>query len=457
MNMNKYNLRNTFLIINQWVSSKNKRNIIKLAFFSIFVGLLEVASLLSIKPILNVFNNKNNIDSSLMFVSNTNNFLLLLVLAYACMICFISFLRIKTITYGNFLSANIGHEIGKYLFKNFLGQDYFKNLNRDSSLVINTFVLHLTQTVRFITFFLQILVAFLCTICIVLFIISENPLSTIGTFITVTLGYILIAKNIKLKNLNAAKTVKSSLDQITKAIQDITSDFEKNILEYRDNEIINNYAINDKALRLSVAKSQTFTVIPRYIVEVTAISTFLILTMISALFLNQDNITLISKLTASIFGLQKILPSINTIYQSWNRMNYSIPSVYAVKDLMSEYFDRNRINNANKKVNYFKKSIIISNVDFGYEKDKLIFRNFNLVLKKGEKILIKGKSGLGKSTLVKIICTLIKPLNGEIIIDNQSLGREIEISNWRRQIALVRQKPYLKSGKLINLILGKEI
>ena len=30
-------------------------------------------------------------------------------------------------------------------------------------------------------------------------------------------------------------------------------------------------------------------------------------------------------------------------------------------------------------------------------------------------------------------------------------------SSWRRQIGLVRQKPYLKSGKLINLILGREI
>ena len=97
--------------------------------------------------------------------------------------------------------------------------------------------------------------------------------------------------------------------------------------------------------------------------------------LISALFLNQDNITLITKLSASIFGLQKILPSINVIYQSWNRMCYSIPSIFAVKDLMSDYFDNGRIKVANKKVNDFKKSIVISNIDFGYEKDKLILNN----------------------------------------------------------------------------------
>ena len=179
--------------------------------------------------------------------------------------------------------------------------------------------------------------------------------------------------------------------------------------------------------------------------------------MISALFLNQDNLTLITKLSTSIFGLQKILPSVNTIYQSWNRMNYSIPSIYAVKDLMSKNFDRDRIKDSKEQVNEFKESIIISNLYFGYERDKFILKNFNLKLKKGEKILIKGKSGLGKSTLIKVICSLIKPSKGEIFIDNKSLGKEMKISTWRQQIGLVRQKPYLKSGKLINLILGNEI
>ena len=43
------------------------------------------------------------------------------------------------------------------------------------------------------------------------------------------------------------------------------------------------------------------------------------------------------------------------------------------------------------------------------------------------------------------------------MIDNKFLGKEISYSNWQRQIGLVRQKPYLKSGNLLNLILGKQI
>ena len=47
-------------------------------------------------------------------------------------------------------------------------------------------------------------------------------------------------------------------------------------------------------------------------------------------------------------------------------------------------------------------------------------------INKGERILIKGKSGLGKTTLINIICSLIKPSTGEIIIDGKVLGKNID-------------------------------
>lgn len=454
--MKKYNIISTLIVVSEWISEHNKRNIIKLALASIFVGLFEVISLLSIKPILTIFNDKNNIEFSL-FGSNPNNLLLIIALSYTLMLCLIAFLRIKTISYGNFLSANIGLEIGNNLLKNFLGQDFLKHLNRDSAIVINTFSLHLTRTSRFINLFLQVLVAFSCTICILIFIVFENPISVTGTFLSVVLGYVFIAKRLKIRTLNYANKAKISLDEITKLTQEVTSDIEKNLIEYRDNEIIRKFSNSYKENRLSDAKMRDYSTIPRYVIEVAAITSFLMLTIISALFFKQDNITLIAKLSASLLGLQKLLPSINTIYSSWNIMNNSMPNVYSVKDLISKYSYKSRIDDANKKINYFKNSIVISKITFGYEKNKHIFNNFSLRIKKGEKILIRGKSGFGKSTLIKIICCLIKPSIGEILIDDKSLNSQKSISNWQRQIGLVKQKPYLKRGKIIDLILGKEI
>ena len=56
----------------------------------------------------------------------------------------------------------------------------------------------------------------------------------------------------------------------------------------------------------------------------------------------------------------------------------------------------------------------IKDLTFGYTKDRLLYKNFNLTLKKGEVKGIVGESGSGKSTLFELITGELTPLNGEI-------------------------------------------
>jgi peptide/nickel transport system ATP-binding protein len=56
----------------------------------------------------------------------------------------------------------------------------------------------------------------------------------------------------------------------------------------------------------------------------------------------------------------------------------------------------------------------IDALDFGYEKDFLLYEGFNLELKRGEVVSIVGKSGSGKSTLFELITGNLKPLAGMI-------------------------------------------
>ncbi|WP_375722981.1 ATP-binding cassette domain-containing protein [Arcobacter sp. KX21116] len=57
----------------------------------------------------------------------------------------------------------------------------------------------------------------------------------------------------------------------------------------------------------------------------------------------------------------------------------------------------------------------IKELNFGYKKDKLIYNNFSLNLKKSEVKSIVGASGSGKSTLFELITKSLKPLKGHII------------------------------------------
>ena len=56
----------------------------------------------------------------------------------------------------------------------------------------------------------------------------------------------------------------------------------------------------------------------------------------------------------------------------------------------------------------------IEDLSFGYTKDKLLYNNFSLSLKKGEIKAIVGASGVGKSTLFELILKNLKPFSGKI-------------------------------------------
>ncbi len=65
------------------------------------------------------------------------------------------------------------------------------------------------------------------------------------------------------------------------------------------------------------------------------------------------------------------------------------------------------------------------NLSLGYEGSPVI-ENINFEFKKGDYLCIIGENGVGKSTLVKAIMKLIKPISGELIygegIDNKQIG-----------------------------------
>ncbi len=454
---NSFRIIDSIHILKKWISEKSKKNILKLTFFSIFIGVLEVISLISVGSIINLFNLTNNIEIPFFNQLNPNESIFIFTLVFASYINIVSFMKIKTISFGNFLSAGIGQEISIKLLKNFLGHPLLIHKSRESTKVLNTFTIHLTQTTKFIFFVMQLIVNSLSTVFILSFIVFKTPLLIIGIFFSISLVYIYMAKIFKPKNIKASKNAKISADNISCLVQGINSNIEKYILEYKDKNTIDTFAKYDKLLRTSFAKSKNYNVLPRYIIESVAISTFLILSTLSSLIFKIDNVTLIANLSVSLFGIQKLLPSINLIYQSWTQMNFCMPSVYAVRELILENSDNLRIENSQMSKRYFKKSIEIHNIAYGYDKKNYIINKFNLKINKGERILIKGKSGLGKTTLVNIICSLIKPSMGKIIIDGKVLGKNIDYSLWRRQIGLVKQKTFLKNGKIINLILGENL
>jgi ATP-binding cassette subfamily C protein CydD len=79
----------------------------------------------------------------------------------------------------------------------------------------------------------------------------------------------------------------------------------------------------------------------------------------------------------------------------------------------------------------------------------------DLTLNKGERVVLIGSSGAGKTTISYLLLRFLDPQQGNIFIDQIPLA-SIPAELWRSRVSWVPQKPYLFSGTLAeNILLGR--
>ena len=96
--------------------------------------------------------------------------------------------------------------------------------------------------------------------------------------------------------------------------------------------------------------------------------------------------------------------------------------------------------------------IKLNNISKRYPGGQEALSGLDLLISKGEMVFITGHSGAGKSTLLRLIALIDRPSDGQIIIDNQNIGRirRRNISKYRRQIGIVFQDHKLLYDRTIH-------
>lgn len=93
------------------------------------------------------------------------------------------------------------------------------------------------------------------------------------------------------------------------------------------------------------------------------------------------------------------------------------------------------------------------NLTFHYKKAEHTFRFPNIDLKEQESLLILGKSGIGKTTLLHLLAGLLKPASGTLVVDNVDITAlsHSQLDKFRGQhIGLVFQKNH--AVKSLNVL-----
>lgn len=171
-----------------------------------------------------------------------------------------------------------------------------------------------------------------------------------------------------------------------------------------------------------------------------------------------NHLILTGKMTAGSFA--SFVTSLLLLYKPTKTLGNDLANLQTTFVAMSRVFElfdlHPEIKSGNKQMNGLKNSIEFKNVNFEYEKDCPVLKNFNLSVSKNETIALVGNSGGGKSTIVSLIPRFYDVTSGTIEIDGQNI-KDFSLNSLRDNISFVFQDNFMFSGTIReNILLGNK-
>lgn len=135
----------------------------------------------------------------------------------------------------------------------------------------------------------------------------------------------------------------------------------------------------------------------------------------------------IEALTKAVLAFQDVRASLNRFLEYYN----TPPAVVEAPDA--------------KELQITSGEIVFNNVDFGYNSDVPVLKNFCATIAPKTITSIVGKSGAGKSTIVRLITRIYDPWNGTVSIDGQDI-KQVTLHSLREKIGYSLQNNYIIGG-----------
>ena len=146
----------------------------------------------------------------------------------------------------------------------------------------------------------------------------------------------------------------------------------------------------------------------------------------------------------------RLLPVVRNIMSAWSTLRFNLYSVDTLKDIdINDCSDE--ILSTTERIE-LKRSIELDDVSFRFddaESDTL--SHFSLKINRGERVGIRGASGVGKTTLFNIILGLYRPTSGSIMVDDTELTDE-NVAMWQNSIGYVSQNVFITDSTIAENI-----
>jgi ATP-binding cassette subfamily C protein len=160
----------------------------------------------------------------------------------------------------------------------------------------------------------------------------------------------------------------------------------------------------------------------------------------------------LAKVMVLTFLLVRVVKQLNKVQEQYQQMVIFESAYWSLKDTIHRA-EMARESALGSEVASLHHGIRLDQVSFAYA-EEWILRDASLTFPAGLFTAIVGPSGVGKTTIVDLVMALLRPQQGEILIDDLPL-LQIDVRSWRKMIGYVPQETLLLHDTvLINVTLG---
>ena len=290
----------------------------------------------------------------------------------------------------------------------------------------------------------QMITSITTLIGVVIMMLTISPIMTLAVLVIIPIALILLAFIVS-HSQKYFERQQAYLGHVNGKVEEVYGGH--NIVKAfnGEEEAVEEFKELNQTLYCSAWKSQFFSGIMMPLMNFIGNLGYVVVSILGGYFVIQNKIT-VGDIQSFIQYVRNFMHPLSNVAQIVNLIQATIAAAERVFEFLGEEEEVKETEHPVSTEN-LNGNVTFSHVQFGYNPDRTIIKDFNATVKQGQKVAIVGPTGAGKTTMVKLLMRFYDVNHGSIQIDGHDI-KDFKRQDLRRMFGMVLQDTWLFSGTI---------
>lgn len=440
------------------LTSEQRKKLLRLQILVVLMSFAEIAGVVSIGPFMALVGDISQLQGDGRLaglyrasgLENPRDFLFWLGISVLCILAVAACISMFTIWRLSMYGAKVGAELGNRLFSHYMHQPWLFHASGSSSQLTNRIAQETQRiTAQILNPLMQMNAKLVMALFMAVAIFLYSPVVAVSGLVIFASAYMLLYKTVRRRLVRNGRHISEAQQTRFKLMGEGFGGIKDALLLGRQKAFTDRFQIACEKLAAAQGTNMALAQAPRYAMELIAFGSviFLVLYLLSA---HEGNLGSILPVL-SVYALAgfKLLPAFQQVYTSLSNIRGNLSAFDTVRDdLRDSSVEKAKsiVPTAERLVP--KKHIRLNHVVFSYPgKEEPAIKSMDITIPANRVIGLVGASGSGKSTAIDLLLGLMRPQEGQILIDGQPLTEE-NVRAWQNSLGFVPQGIFLADSSI---------